>query len=67
MFSVLAFSDFYSRSNFITEKVEIKIKGLNNDLDGLRIVQLSDMHLSSFYNQEKSLCKSHGEGQRITT
>ena len=28
----------------------IKIKDLNKDLEGIRIIQLSDMHLSSFYN-----------------
>jgi uncharacterized protein len=58
MLSVLALSDFYSRSNFTIEKVEIKFKGLNNDLDGLKIVQISDMHLSSFYNHAKSLKKA---------
>jgi predicted MPP superfamily phosphohydrolase len=57
MFAVLAISDFYSRSNFKIEYVEIKIKELNNDLVGLKIVQLSDMHLSSFYGHEKSLAR----------
>jgi len=55
IFSVITFGTFYTRFNFITENVEIKIKGLNNDLDGLRIVQLSDLHLSAFYNHSKSL------------
>ncbi len=56
-FSVLVFSDFYTRFNFRTENVEIKIKGLNKDLDGLKIVQLSDMHLSAFYRHGRSLVK----------
>jgi uncharacterized protein len=57
IFSVLAFSTFYGRFNFRTENVEIKIKGLKNDLDGLKIVQLSDIHVSSFYKHEKLLEK----------
>jgi predicted MPP superfamily phosphohydrolase len=56
-FSIITFSTFYTRFNFTTEKVEIKIKGLNSDLDGLRIVHLSDMHLSAFYNHGKSMRK----------
>ena len=55
IFSVITFSTFYTRFNFVTENVEIKIKGLNNDLNGLRIVQLSDMHLSAFYNHSNLL------------
>jgi uncharacterized protein len=57
IFSVIAFSTFYGRFNFRTENVEIKIKGLKNDLDGLKIVQLSDMHLSSFYKHRNQLIK----------
>ena len=57
IFSLIAFSTYYGRFNFRTENVEIKIKGLKNDLDGLKIVQLSDMHLSSFYKHEKLLKK----------
>lgn len=52
---VIALSTFYERFNFTTEEITIKIKGLNKDLDGLRIVQLSDMHLSSFYHHTKEL------------
>jgi uncharacterized protein len=57
IFSVIVFTTFYSRFNFSTENVEIKIKGLNKDLDDFKIVQLSDMHLSSFYKHGKSLQK----------
>lgn len=57
-FLVITFSTFYSGFNFRTENVEIKIKGLNMDLDGLRIVQVSDMHLSSFYKKERLLLKA---------
>jgi uncharacterized protein len=54
---VLAFSTFYGRFNFRTENVEIKVKGLNKDLEGLRIVQLSDMHLATYYRNGKQLRK----------
>jgi len=46
---ILASSAFYGRFNFRTEKTEIRIKGLNRDLDGLKIVQISDLHLASFH------------------
>src|ERR1035437_478156 len=52
---VIGLSTFYERFNFTTEEITIKIKRLNKDLDGLRIVQLSDMHLSSFYHHKKEL------------
>ncbi len=55
IFSVIAVSTLYGRFNFKTEEVTIKIKGLNKDLDGLKIVQLSDMHLAGFYHHHKIL------------
>jgi hypothetical protein len=55
--SIIGVSTFYERFNFKTEEVTIKIKGLNNDLDGLKIVQLSDLHLPCFYNHRKLLQK----------
>jgi predicted MPP superfamily phosphohydrolase len=55
IFLIISFGTFYGRFNFTTDNIEIKIKGLHRDLDGLRIVQLSDMHLSSFYNHGKLL------------
>jgi hypothetical protein len=54
---VIGLSTFHGRFNFKTEEVTIKIKGLSNDLDGLKIVQLSDMHLPCFYNHKKLLQK----------
>ena len=57
IFSIIAFATFYGRFNFKTEAVTIKIKGLNKDLDGLKIVQLSDMHLAGFYHHRKVLQK----------
>ena len=58
-FSVVSFGTFYGRFNFRIENIEIRIKDLNKDLDGLRIVQLSDMHLASFYNHRKITSKSY--------
>ncbi len=55
--AIIGISTFYGRFNFKTEEVTIKIKDLNNDLDGLRIVQISDLHLSSFYSHRKLLQK----------
>jgi predicted MPP superfamily phosphohydrolase len=57
IFSTIALSTFFGRFNFKTESVTIKIKGLNKDLDGLKIVQLSDMHLAGFYHHGKILRK----------
>lgn len=55
---VIGVSTFYERFHFTTENITIKIKGLNNDLDGLKIVQVSDLHLSSFYHHKKQLMKA---------
>lgn len=56
-FSIIIFGTLYGRFNFRTQQVEIKIRDLNKDLDGLKIVQLSDMHLASFHNHHKILMK----------
>ena len=57
IFSIIAVSALRGRFNFKTEEITINIKGLNNDLDGLKIVQLSDMHLTSFYRHKNQLQK----------
>jgi hypothetical protein len=57
IFSTIAVSALRGRFNFKTEEITINIKGLNKDLDGLKIVQLSDMHLTSFYRHKKQLQK----------
>jgi uncharacterized protein len=53
--SVITVSSFYTRFNFKTEELTIKVKDLDKDLDGLKIVQISDMHLTSFYHHKKLL------------
>ena len=41
--------------NFKTENVTIKVKGLKRDLEGLKIVQISDVHQSTFYRHKDAL------------
>jgi uncharacterized protein len=55
MFLTLILSSLYGRFNFKTETIEIPVSGLNKELDGLKIVQISDLHLSSFYSHRKAL------------
>ena len=55
--TIIGLSTFHGRFNFKTEEITIKIKDLKTDLDGLKIVQLSDMHLPCFYNHRKLLQK----------
>lgn len=47
---VTGWAAFYGRYNVKTEKVVVRIKGLDRDLDGMTIAQISDLHLSSFYH-----------------
>ena len=55
--SIITIGTLHGRFNFKTEKVTIRVKGLKKDLDGIRIVQLSDLHLASFYHHPKLLQK----------
>jgi len=57
MLSIIGTGTFYGRFNFKTENVTIRIKGLNEQLNGFRIVQLSDIHLSTFYHHSHLLQK----------
>ncbi len=55
MFSIILLGTFHGRFNFKTEEVTIKIKGLNKDLDNLKIVQISDLHLAGFFHHPEEL------------
>ena len=55
IFSVIAYCTFIGRYNFSTEKVYIHIRGLDKNLDSLRIVQISDLHLGGFYRHRDKL------------
>jgi predicted MPP superfamily phosphohydrolase len=57
IFITIAVSTFYTGFNFKEEAVSIKIKDLNKDLEGLKIVQISDLHLSAFYHHTDFLIK----------
>ena len=59
--AIISVGTLYGRFNFKTEEVTINIKGLNKDLDGLKIIQLSDMHLTTFYHHKKILEKVMNE------
>jgi len=52
--SVIAGS-VYGRFDFRTENVTVEFENLNKDLDGLKIVQISDLHVSGFYRHREKL------------
>jgi uncharacterized protein len=55
IFSIITLGTFIGRFNFKTESVTINIRGLNKQLDGIKIVQLSDLHMAGFYHHKKLL------------
>jgi len=55
IFTIIASGTLHGRFNFKTVEVTISVKGLHPDLDGLRIVQLSDMHLAGFHHHQETL------------
>lgn len=52
IFAVSTFASLISRFNFKTENYTVKVKDLNKDLNGIRIVQVSDLHLAGFYHHK---------------
>jgi predicted MPP superfamily phosphohydrolase len=63
--SVIALGTFIGKYNFRTEEITIKIKGLDERLDSLRIVQVSDLHLGGFYRHPEKLIKIIDEVNRL--
>ncbi|HEY5469329.1 MAG TPA: metallophosphoesterase [Bacteroidales bacterium] len=63
--TIITMGTLHGRFNFKTERVTIKIKGLNKELEGLKIVQLSDLHLAGFYHHPKVLQKVMDEVNAI--
>ena len=57
VFFTIAGGALHGRFNVKVDEVEIKIEGLHKDLEGLKIVQISDLHLSGFYKHKKVLSK----------
>lgn len=49
--AVLAFG-ILSRKNTVVREVDLKLPGLPKDLNNLRLVQLSDIHLGAFYSEK---------------
>jgi predicted MPP superfamily phosphohydrolase len=50
-FAVIGYGMFVERLDFHVREVDIPVPGLADDLDGLRLVQLSDIHLSAFLSE----------------
>jgi len=52
---LLTLSSLKGRFNFKTENITIAVTDLHKDLEGLKIVQLSDMHLATFNHHKAKL------------
>ena len=50
-FAAVGYGSFIQRTDFRVREVDIPLAGLPPDLDGLRILQLSDIHLSAFLSE----------------
>lgn len=48
---IIIISSTLGTTEIKTEKYEVKVKDLKSDLNKLKIVMISDLHLSSFYHQ----------------
>jgi predicted MPP superfamily phosphohydrolase len=49
----LGYGTFIERGNFRTEEITIRVDGLPGDLDGLRIVQITDIHMGAFLSERE--------------
>jgi predicted MPP superfamily phosphohydrolase len=47
----------YTRFNFKEDRIAVRIKDLKPELNGLKIVLISDLHLSSFYHHREQMVK----------
>ena len=52
-FAIVGFGAIVERTDFQVTEVDIPIHGLHPDLENLRLVQLSDIHLSPFLSEEE--------------
>jgi predicted MPP superfamily phosphohydrolase len=50
-FAAVGYGSFIQRTDFRVREVDVPLAGLPPDLDGLRILQLSDIHLSAFLSE----------------
>jgi predicted MPP superfamily phosphohydrolase len=51
--AVLGYGAFIERTDFHTREIDVPIPDLHPDLEGLRIVQVSDIHLSAFLTERQ--------------
>ena len=52
-FAVMGYGALVQRTDFRVREVDLPIPGLPQDLDGLRILHLSDIHLSAFLSEKE--------------
>ncbi|MBA4322966.1 MAG: hypothetical protein C0408_09145, partial [Odoribacter sp.] len=57
MFSLIVSGTTIGKFNFKTDEIVVRVPGLNKSLDGLTIVQLSDIHLAGFHRHKGELIK----------
>jgi predicted MPP superfamily phosphohydrolase len=57
IFTIIVWSSTIGKFNFKTSEINLEIPGLNKNLEGLTIVQLSDIHLAGFYRYRGKLAK----------
>ena len=50
-FAVMGYGALVQRTDFRVREVDIPLRGLPQDLDGLRLLHLSDIHLSAFLSE----------------
>ena len=50
-FAALGYGVFIERLDFRVREIDVRLAGLPGDLDGLRVLQLSDIHLSPFLGE----------------
>src|SRR5262249_15462917 len=51
--AALGYGSLVQRTDFHVREVDLPVTGLPQDLDGLRILQLSDIHLSIFLSERE--------------
>ncbi len=52
-FAVLAYGGLVERLRFQVREMDLPVEGLPEDLEGIRILQLSDIHLSAFLSENE--------------
>src|SRR5262249_46742082 len=52
-FALGAYGTFIERTKFRVREIVLPVSGLHSDLDGLRLVQISDIHLSAFLSERE--------------